>query len=300
MADLLPAELLDQARGLTGRARRLVQSLGLGSHRSRSLGGGSEFSEHRAYAPGEDLRHLDWKVFARTDRHVVRRFESDRQLEVLLLLDRSASMGFGTTAGGPEGPAGVPAPEDKWDAARSLALAVAWVFLRQGDRVGLALVDGRGAQTIPTRGGERQLMEMARRTAEHEPQGEADLGAAVTELLGRRRGSLVVLFSDLLADDAQGWLKPLSLHGARGREARVVHVVDPAEISFPYDEPSRFVGLEGGELSLNPREMAEAYRAEFAAFLEAQEARCLDAAVSYHRLVTDQPLEEALPRLLRG
>ncbi len=296
---MLPAELLDQARGLTARARRLVQSAGMGGHRSRSLGGGSEFSEHRAYAPGEDLRHLDWKVFARTDRHVVRRFESDRQLEVLLILDRSASMGFGTTAGAPEGPAGVPAPQDKWDAARSLALAVAWVFLRQGDRAGLVLVDGDGAQVVPTRGGERQLLEMARHAADAAPQGEAALGPAVTEALGRRRGALVLLFSDLLGEDSDRWLKPLSLHGARGREARVVHVVDPAEISFPYDEPSRFVGLEGGELSLNPRELAETYRAEFQAFLEAQEARCLDASVAYHRLVTDQPLEEALPRLLR-
>ncbi len=299
-AVLRPA-LLDQVRSLTARARMLADGAGIGIHRSRRLGGGSEFSEHKAYSPGDDLRRVDWKVYGRTDRHVVKRFESDRQVEVILVLDRSGSMGFGTTAGGPPGPRGLPAPLDKWDAARTLGLALAFVFLRQGDRVGLALVDGRGAALLPPRGGGRQLHEMARQVLAAPPEGETALGPALEDVLARHPRALLVLASDLLSPSMDSWRVPLSVHRARGRMAWVLHVVDPAEIDFPYDEPTRFIGLEGeGEVGLNPRELARTYRQEFAQFLALQEAACLDASLLYRRFRTDDPLDGPLLELLRG
>ncbi len=297
---VLRPELLDQARSLVARARMLADGAGVGVHRSRRLGGGSEFSEHKGYSPGDDLRRVDWKVYGRTDRHVVKRFESDRQVDVIVVLDRSGSMGFGTT-GGAASSLGVPPPEDKWDAARTLGLALGFVFLRQGDRVGLAVADQHGALLLPPRGGERQLHEMARQALAGPPSGEAAVGTALEEVLARHRRALVILVSDLLCEAASSWLVPLSVHRARGRMAWVLHVVDPAEIDFPYDEPTRFVGLEGeGELGLNPRELAATYRREFAQFLNAQEESCLDASLLYRRVRTDEPLDGPLVELLRS
>jgi uncharacterized protein (DUF58 family) len=296
---ILRPELLDQARALTARARMLADGASVGVHRSRRLGGGSEFSEHKAYSPGDDLRRLDWKVWGRTDRHVVRRFESDRQVEVLLVLDRSGSMAFGTTAGEAAGTRGLPPPDDKWDAARTLALALAFVFLRQGDRVGLALADGAGAVLLPPRGGERQLHELAHQILAAPPGGSTALGEALQDVVGRHPRALVILLSDLLCDDASAWRVPLAVHRARGRMAWVLHVVDPAEISFPYDEPTRFVGLEGeGELGLNPRELASEYRIAFQQFLKEQSDACLDASLIYCRVDSGEPLDVPLHTLL--
>ena len=281
-APALSPELLEQAKGLVAHARGLVLGAGHGVHRSRHLGGGAVFSEYKAYAPGDELRHVDWKVLGRTDRYVTRQYESDRQTAVHLMLDRSGSMAFGTTG------------ETKWDVAATFGLALAFVFLRQGDRVGGTVIDGGGRHLVPVRGGQRQLHELAVRAVQARPGGDGDVPGALSDLAVRARRSVVVVVSDLLSEDDDG-LDALAVHRARGREAWVVHVVDPAEISFPYDEPTRFVGLElGDELSLNPRELARIYREEFAAHLARAEQRCLDAGVRYLRLVTDRPLGEAL------
>ncbi len=294
----LAPELLEQAKGLIAVARGVVLGAGHGVHRSRHLGGGAEFSEYKAYTPGDDLRHVDWKVHGRTEKYVVRRFESDRQTAVHLLLDRSGSMAFGTTGALPASQGGVPAPTSKWDAARTFALALTYVFLRQGDRVGAILADGQGRDLIPVRGGQRQASELAQRAVVAPPAGDANLPGVLEELVIRGRRSVVIVVSDLLSEEDTG-LEALAVHRARGREAWVVHVVDPAEISFPYAEPTRFVGLEGaGELSLNPRELARIYREEFAAHLARQERACADAGIKYLRLVTDQPLDEALARFV--
>ena len=253
-AGILAPELLEQLKALVARARALVLGGGHGVHRSRRLGGGSEFSEYRSYAPGDDLRQLDWRVLGRTDRKVIKQYESDRRTDVQLLLDRSGSMAFGTTGSHPPTPWGVPWPTSKWDAARTLALGLAFVYLRQGDRAGITVVDGQGASRLPPRGGQRQLGELARQVVGREPVGEARLSDQLDSLLIRSRRSVVVVVSDLLAE-TEGWQRALAVHAARGREAWVIHVVDPAEISFPYDEPTLFVDLTIDTNNLNPRQI---------------------------------------------
>ena len=292
--DALDPRLLERAKALSAQVRALVLGAGHGVHKSRNLGGGAEFSEFKGYSPGDDLRHLDWKVHGRTDRYVVRQYESDRRTDVHLLLDRSGSMAFGTTGGRtPE------LPSDKWEAARTFALALAFVFLRQGDRVGLTVVGDRGVTSVPPRGGERQLLELCRQATRGEPSGQGDLSEALADLAIRARRALILVVSDLLSD-SDGWQRALGVHTARGREAWVVHVVDPAEIDFPYDEPTRFVDLEGtGALRLNPRELARSYREEFAEFMAEQRKGCLQARVHYLRYRTDHPLADELGEFLQ-
>jgi len=307
----LHPDLLDRVKGLVAQAQTLAVGGRTGVHRSRLLGGGSEFSEYKAYEPGDDLRFLDWKVQARSDRYVVKRFQTDRVREVQLILDRTGSMEFGTTGALPAGTWG-PWPGSKWEAGSTLALAMAFIFLRQGDRVGLWVVeDGTGqralralgarAGRVPVRGGVRHLTELAAFVLSRSPSGEGSLAATLKAALAAGRRSEVIVISDLLSDTLPEWLGPLGVHAARGREVQVMHVVDPAEIEFPYDEPTLFEDLEGGdELSANPRELARSYREEFTEFLNATSTGCAQRGVRYLRLRTDEALEAALVPFLRG
>jgi uncharacterized protein (DUF58 family) len=292
----LPPLFLEQVRGLVALARLPVRGATAGHHRSRRIGGGSEFAEHRAYAPGDDPRHLDWKALERTGRYLVKRYHSDRRCDVQLIVDRSGSMGFGTTADLPPASWG-PWPASKWQAAHMLALALALIFLRQGDRVGLTVADGRGLSSLPPRGGESRFTQLSAQVLGEEPTGSADLGAALAAIASSRERPLVVLFSDLLADE--DCVETLALHAARGSETWLLHLVDPAELSFPYEEPTRFVCLEGGgDLSLNPRELGRLYRAEFSAFVDRQREGCLDSGIQYAQVRTDEPLQRVLARFL--
>ena len=295
----LPPDLLAQIRLLAASARSLVSSDRPGQHRSRRRGAGSEFAEHQPYVPGDDLRHLDWKVLARSDHYVVRRHEVERQLDAWILLDGTASMDFGTTDQRPPAPWG-PWPATKWQAARTVAAAPAFLLLRQGDRVGLSLLGGDRAP-LPPHGSQRQLVELLRRVEGASPGGEGELAAAAREITLQARRGLIVVLSDLLSgEDEDAWLAPLRAWSARGHEVWVLHVVDPAERNFPYAEPTRFEALEGVDsLLVNARELARTYRAEFAAFCERSRQRCLTAGLRYRRLDTDLPLDEHLAAFLR-
>ncbi|MBN96178.1 MAG: hypothetical protein CL928_19235 [Deltaproteobacteria bacterium] len=296
----ISAELLEQVRNLVAHAKAVVRGSGTGVHRSHRLGGGSEFAEHKNYGPGDDLRHVDWKVFGRTDRYLVKQFESERRTEVRLVLDRSGSMAFGTT-GSHEAAAWGPWPSTKWEAARALGLALAFVFLRQGDRLGLSILDGAHSAPLPARGGAQLMHELSHAVLSSQPTGSARLGDNLRNFSPSRSRPLVVLVSDLMAEDEGEAQKALAHLRARGSEVWLVHIVDPAEIHFPYEEPTLFVGLEDQQsLGLNPRELAASYRAEFAAFLDRQRTRCLQDGIHYLRVVTDEPLEEALAGFLRG
>ena len=294
----LPPQLLEQVRGLAALATRSVRGGSAGHQRSKRLGGGSEFAEHREYVPGDDLRFMDWRALERTGRYLVKRYHTDRRCDVQLVLDRSASMAYGTTGGLPDAEWG-PWPENKWQVAHILALALSQVFLRQGDRVGLSLADGMGLQGEPPRGGQGRLATLATSMLQNEPQGRADLGAALAPLGSLQSKPLVLLISDLLAEE--DWLPTLSMHAARGSETWLLHVVDPAEVDFPFDEPTLFSCLEGGgDVSLNPRELARHYRDEFGSFLERQRHGCLDAGINYQQDRCDDDLVRVIARFLSG
>ena len=312
-AAVLHPDLLERVKGLVAQARSLALGGRHGAHRSRLLGGGSEFSEYKPYEPGDDLRHLDWKVQARSERYVVRRYQTDRAQDVQIVLDRTGSMGFGTTAGRAPGAWG-PWPGTKWEAASTLALGLAFVYLRQGDRVGLWTVEnGTGERSlarlgrrqepgrVPLRGGQRHLLELGASVAAQPPEGEGSLEQTLSQVVAAGRRSTIIVLSDLLVAEGEDWIAPLAVHAARGREVSVLHVVDPAEIAFPWEEPTLFVDMEGDdELSANPRELARSYREEFGAFLEASRVSCVSHGLRYKRIDTGASLEDAIVPFLRG
>jgi uncharacterized protein (DUF58 family) len=265
------------------RARSVVEGFWHGIHRSPYHGFSVEFTEYRPYTPGDDLRYLDWRLVARTDRYFIKKFEDETNLRCHLIVDQSRSMTFGS--------AGI----TKDDYARTLAATLAYFLSQQGDATGLLTFDDRIREYLPARhrpGHLRQLMLAL------EQRGEGlstDLLAPLKRVaeLTRKRG-LIVLISDLLApvDDLAG---PLALLTASGHEVMIFQVLDPAELSFNFTAASRFVDLESGhELFIDPSEARTEYRRRIEAHLTAVGAICQRLGITHVQFSSERPLELAL------
>lgn len=285
----LDPEVAQRVAQLSLQARRAVDGGLSGIHRSPHRGASVVFVEHREYRPGDDLRLLDWRAYARSDRHQIRRFEQETQLTATLVLDRSGSMAF-ADGGRPE----------KTEVAAALLAAVALVLLRQGDAPGLLTFDRTTRDRIPARTQPAQLEHiMTSLVAPPEAGAGTDLAGALRAAAdGQRRRGLVLIASDLLdfADDA---LYPLSHLVSRGHDVRVLQVLDPTELDLSEQAPARFVGLEGeAPVEADPGQLRSAYRAEVAAFLERCRRRTIAAGARYELVRTDEPLSRVLARAL--
>jgi uncharacterized protein (DUF58 family) len=258
-----------------------------GVHRSRHRGASLEFSEHTDYVPGDDLRHLDWKVLGKTDRLFVKRYEDERVQRVVLLVDASGSMRYGAVDGGGVG--------SKYHLAARLAVALAACLLRQGDAVGVRLTPASAGTALPPRSGGGQLDSVIEVLGSCRPDGEAGLSAmcrAVGESLGG--AAAVFVLSDLL-DEGDEELAGLRWLRARGVAARIVQVLHADEVSLPFENTSRFVDLEGGGSQvLDPVPLRRAYREEIRGFVRGV-ARSAAALGVPHALCTSA--EDPAPAL---
>ncbi len=287
--ELLDARTLSRLAGARLRARALMEGVLSGLHKSPHQGQSVEFAEHKEYAPGDELRHLDWKAYGKFDRYYVKRFEHETNLRGYLLVDASGSMGFSSHA------------LSKLEVAKALAGALAYLLVRQQDAAGLAVMTGGQVAELPARAAAGHLNALFARLEPLAPEGEADLVAAA-DLLAERAGnrSFVAVFSDLLDERGDGLKRVLQLR-ARKHDVAVFHLVDPAELEFPYDDPTLFLSMEGdGRLEVNPREIRESYLEEFNAFLAATRRACAEADVGYELVRTDAPLDPVLLRFLAG
>lgn len=280
---LIDPSALMRIRSLELRARAVVEGFWSGLHRSPYHGFSVEFSEYRQYSPGDDPRHLDWRVFARSDRDFIRRFEDETNLRVQLVVDLSRSMTFGRDG------------LTKAAYAATLAATLAWFLHQQGDAVGLLSFDEGVRDYLPARhrhGHLRQLL----LALEKPPGGAAtDLAAPLrrTSELLRKRG-LVVVISDFLAP-----LEPLQtelpLLAAAGQELVLFQVLDPAETTFELGDASLFRDLETGRLVyVDPAAARAGYLARFEEHSAALRRLCDQSGITFRRLTTDRPLELAL------
>ena len=283
-----PTELAKLA-SLSVRARVVVEGAFAGLHHNRNTGSSIEFAEHKEYAPGDDVRHLDWRAAARIDRLYVKRFEDETEMRTYLLLDASASMGY--QRGG----------VSKLEYGGMLCGALAYLLGQQGDPAGLLLFDEKPRHYLPPRtrpGHIRDLLGLleavfpAGRTA---PEGAL---AQIGELAERR--SLIILVSDLL--DA---LEPVSDRlrqlRARGHDVALFHLLDPDEVDLPLEDLTHFEGLEPGDdrkLLGDPRELRQAFRRASEAFRARWREACLDARVEYQLAITDTPPSAILRQFL--
>lgn len=285
----LDPRMLAKLSGLALRARHIVEGYVAGLHKSPYHGFSIEFAEHREYAPGDDLRYVDWKVFGRTDKVYLKQYEDETNLICYLLLDISESMTYKS----PE------AALSKLEYAQAVAAAVAWLVLKQQDAVGLATFDSQVRAMIRPAGNPMHLQQLLHVMEGVSPGKKTSVGPILHELAQRlaKRGVVVVL-SDCF-DDIDSLAAGLKHFSHRRHDVVLLHVLDPAELDFPFSGPTQFNGLEDfPEVQADPLVIRRAYLREVNAFRQDIERVCRSENIDYFLLRTDQPLDAALTNVL--
>jgi uncharacterized protein (DUF58 family) len=284
---LLDAQMLSRLAGVKVRARAVVEGVLSGLHKSPHQGQSVEFAEHKEYAPGDELKHLDWKAYGKFDRYYVKRYEHETNLRALMVVDASGSMAYGTTG------------LSKLDVAKVLAATLSHLLLRQQDGAGVALVAGGRFQEIPPRATATHLSVLLDVLEGAQADGTTDLAATADTLAEKLpRRSLVCVFSDLFDDRADALRRILALR-ARKHDVAIFHLVDPSELTFPFDDPTLFLSMEDERrIEVNPREIRESYLEEFGRFLDEVKDGCTAADCDYERVRTDEPLDQVVLRWL--
>lgn len=283
----LHPEAIKRIARLDLRARYIVEGFLSGMHRSPYFGQSVEFLQHREYTQGDDLRRIDWKVWAKQDRYYVKQYEEDTNLRCTLLVDVSGSMRYGS------------GPLNKYEYACTVAVSLAYLLLRQQDAVGCVAFDETARTTVPLRSKRNHLQSVIAALDVSEPKQKTDLQRIMRHVAESypRRG-MVLLVSDLLVD-RPGLFKGLQLLRQRGHDVMVVHILDDDELDFPFNGPTRFEGLEIPEhLTCNPRALREGYLEALGAFLDEVRRGCTRHVVDYSLVRTSQPLDAALAAFL--
>jgi uncharacterized protein (DUF58 family) len=289
-------------KGLELTVRGVVEGVYAGMHKSPHRGFSIEFAEHREYVPGDEIKHLDWTILARTDRHYVKQYEQETNLRGTICLDSSGSMGWrhteetSTSSEASKTPGNV----TKFEYAAVLAASLAYLLSAQQDLAGLTLFDDAIRLQIPPGNGPSHLDQLFRKLEEAKPGNETDLAASLHQLATRipRRG-LVILISDLLDDPEKIIVALQRLKHAR-HQLVVVQTLDPAEIDLPFGKPVTFEDMENhARLQIDPKAIRTAYRQEIQNFLDTLNRRCGQFNIDYLLARTDVPWETQIRTLLR-
>jgi uncharacterized protein (DUF58 family) len=284
-------DVIARISDLTLRSRRLVEGAISGQHRSPFHGFNVEFAAYREYAPGDDLRRLDWRVFARSDRHYVKLYEEESNARVTFVVDASASMNY----------RGARAALSKFDYGATLVVALAMLLARQQDPVGLVLFDEAATQVLPPSATQAQVSVMAGLLERCEPARKTELGGLLRSLSGqlRRRGMTIIvtdLFTDL--DAVYDGLNRLRF---LGQEVLVLQVLDRDETELPFDGPTVFHDIEGDEeLFAEPSAFRRSYQAAMKEFLDGVTRECGARRYDHVRFFTDEPLAVSLSSFLHA
>lgn len=262
------------------QSRWVVEGTLAGRHRSPLRGISHEFAEHRAYIPGDDPRHLDWKVLARTDRYYIRRYEDETNLRVYLVVDRSASMGYTSHT------------QTKFDYACHLSAALGYVVVKARDAVGLYLYADKLEEAISARNSFAHLHHLLRRLESARPAATTHTAATLHQVASDvHRRALIVVISDLL-DEPEEIIKALAHFRKQHHDVIVFQVLDPAELDFPFKQGIEFVDMETGEAVLtNARALAAEYQRVFGEFLQRYRQACTEMRIDYRVANTRQPVE---------
>jgi len=283
----LDPKVLNKITRLDLKARHIVEGFMGGMHKSPYHGFSVEFAEHREYAPRDDLKHLDWKVFGRSDRLFIKEYELETNLRTHILLDTSESMDYG----GRE--------TTKLELASHIAASMAYLILRQQDSVGMVCFDKEVKSFIPTSSSMGHLRPIFGTLAQSEGKNKTDLGAVLNTLAERiQRRGLIILISDLF-DKPDVILKSLQHFSHKRHDVIVFHVLDEYELTFPFERMTLFEGLEDYPKQLiDPRSLRKAYLAEVNQFCEDMRKGCVRQMIDYVRISTDQDLDVELTKYL--
>lgn len=267
------------------RVRAITEGILSGLHRSPHHGQSVEFAEHKEYTPGDEIRHIDWKAYGKFDKYYVKRFEQETNLRAYLLVDASGSMGYRTDA----------AALSKFEYASALAASLAYLLVRQGDAVGLVLGAANVVHATPPRSAASHLPQLVNALASAKPEGETRLQSAIDWVVEHApRRSSVIVFSDLFDGD-EAIVKKLAQLRKRKHEVTVFHVLDPAEIEFPFDDPTLFLSMEDAQqVEAHGRDVKKGYLEVLHRWLADVKRTSAEADLDYGFCRTDRPLEDVL------
>lgn len=283
----LHPETVQRISHLEVRARHIVEGFLSGTHRSPYFGQSIEFLQHRQYARGDDLRHIDWKVWAKHDRYYVKQYEEETNLRCTLVVDVSSSMRYGS------------GPLNKYEYGSTIAASLAYLLLRQQDSVGCVSFDDATRVVVPPRTKRNHLASIIQALDVSRPNEKTDMFRVLRNVAEEypRRG-MIVLISDLLCE-RDGLFRGLRLLKQRGHDVMVFHVMDDDELDFEFSGSTRFEGLETDDkLNCNPRALREGYLEALHAYLDEVRRGCAKHVCDYALLRTSMPLDVALATYL--
>jgi uncharacterized protein (DUF58 family) len=284
-ASPLDPRVLAKLGNLRLRVRAIAEGVLTGLHRSPHHGQSVEFAEHKEYTPGDEIRHIDWKAYAKFDKYYVKRFEQETNLRAYLVVDASGSMGY----------RGRPEAMTKLEVASALAASLAYLLFRQQDAAGLVLAGDTVRGAIPPRASPTHLGPLVDALDGARAEGETRLAAAVDCIIERApRRSSVLVFSDLMDRDERV-LRKIAQLGLRRHDVTVFHVLDPAELEFPFDDPTLFLSMEDArQVEAHGRDVRKGYLDVLGRWLAEVKRTAAEADVDYQLCRTDRPLDEVL------
>lgn len=283
-------EILAKISSLKLRALDLVEGLLTGQHKSRHKGSSIEFSEYKDYSPGDEIRHIDWKVVGKTDKYHVKQFEQSTNLKCTLLLDASGSMGYESS---------LISGASKMEYAQLLVSSLGYLLLKQFDAVGLTAFNDRVVQHIPPRSKASHIKNILHAIATLRPEGNTRIDSVLAEIIERLPArSLLILVSDLLSPDYD-LQKNLKLLRSRKLEVILFQILHPDEVDLPFQGEVVFESLEDDPpIGVDPRDIRESYREAMRKQIETNKKICSALGVDYLFLQTATPLEQALSYFL--
>ena len=287
----LDPQTLSKLDGLQLRARKIIEGYVSGPHRSPYHGFSIEFTQHRQYVPGDDLRHVDWKVFGRTDKVYLKQYEEETNLVSYVLLDTSESMLY----------QGADSPLSKLDYAKCIAASLSYLVLQQQDSVGLATFDAEIRHFVQPSGQPSHLKQLLHVLEQSSGEKKTSIGPLFHDLAERfRKRGVVIILSDLF-DDPEKILAGIKHLRHRQHDVIVFHILDVEEREFPFNQMMRFRGLEHWpDRITDPRQLRQIYLREMEKFLQKIAVGCRGQQVDYVPLLTDQSLDIALSSYLAG
>lgn len=284
----LDPKTLDKIKRLDVRARLVVEGFITGQHRSPYNGFAIEFAAHREYSPGDDLRHIDWKVWSKTDRLYIKEYEEETNLKCHLIVDCSKSMRYGETTGW-----------SKFDYAATAAASLGYLMQQQQDSVGLVLFSDKIDKALKSSSHPSHFKLLLHELEQVEPDSQTDVADPFLALASQiRQRGIVALFSDLFVDPEE-LAKALNQFRLRRHEVIVFHVMHHDELEFPFQDNTLFRGMEvAGELHTEPRALRRSYLDAIERYMEKIKKVCAGAGIDHVLLDTSKPLDNVLSSYL--
>ncbi len=285
--EYLKPEIISKIDNLYFRARRVVEGFIVGNHKSPYHGFSAEFSEHRAYGIGDEIKHIDWKLFGKTDRYYVKQFEEETNLRAHLILDQSSSMDYGSGA------------LTKIEFAKTLFASFAYLMLKQQDAVGLTLFDTDIQNFIPPRSKYSHLNILLSTLSKIKSGGETAIAPILHKIADRiHKKGLIILISDLF-DDQLKTFNGLKHFRYNGHEVVVFHILDPQEKNFNFKERTRFIDKEiGQKITTDPWYIKQSYQEEMKNFCNFFKFNCRKNKIDYIQISTHQNMDEVVANYL--